>query len=101
MMFRSPKLMKVAQGQDCMLQIPGVCNGDSSTVVACHANWSEYGKGGALKAHDCYTAWGCSACHMALDQGMHLDYDEKKFYWQRGFERTVLALFERGLVKVK
>lgn len=100
-MFRSRKLLDLARGQNCMVRIPGVCNGNHETVVAAHANWNEYGKGGALKAHDCYTSWACSACHEAIDQGNKLSYEEKKDYWRRGFERTVFEMFNQGLLKVK
>jgi ferredoxin len=100
MMFRSKKLLDAARDQDCTIQIPGVCNRDKSTVVGCHANWLEYGKGGAMKAHDCYIAFGCSACHFAIDQGTKLSYEEKKEYWRQGFERTILVLFTRGILKV-
>lgn len=100
-MFRSPKLLQSARGQDCTVMIPGVCNGNSETVVAAHANWQEYGKGGALKAHDIFHARACSACHSELDQGKNLDYDEKKFFWQRGFERTLLALCLEKVLVVK
>lgn len=99
-MFRSPKLLQSARGQDCTVMIPGVCNGNPETVVAAHANWQEYGKGGALKCHDIFHARACSACHAEIDQGKSLDYDEKKFYWQRGFERTLLALCLEGVLKV-
>lgn len=100
-MFRSPKLLQAARGQECKVEIPTICNGDPATVVAAHANWQEYGKGGALKANDCFIAWACSACHAAIDEGNKLNYEEKRHYWQRGFERTVLAMFENGIVKVK
>lgn len=101
MMFRSQKLLQSARGQDCTVMIPGVCNGNSETVVAAHANWQEYGKGGALKAHDIFHARACSACHAELDQGKNLDYEEKKFFWQRGFERTLLALCLEKVLVVK
>lgn len=100
-MYRSPKLLKAAKGQECMIQIPGVCNGNPETVVAAHSNWYEHGKGGALKAHDIFHAWACSACHSAIDQGKDLGYEEKKEYWQRGFERTLLALLDKGILGVK
>lgn len=100
-MFRSRKLLDLAHGQECTIRIPGVCTNDPQTVVAAHSNWYEHGKGGAMKAHDCFTAWACAACHREIDQGKDLSYEEKKSYWQRGFEQTLLALFERGLVRVK
>lgn len=66
---RNPHLLTLAKGQQCLLRIPGVCVGYSRTVVACHSNLSRHGKGGARKADDHYTVWGCMACHIWLDQG--------------------------------
>ncbi len=83
------------------MQIEGICNGNPETVVAAHSNQYTHGKGGALKAHDIFTAWACDACHRELDQGHRLDYDTKRSYWQRGFERTLLAALEQGILRVK
>jgi hypothetical protein len=100
-MVRNKKLLDAARGQPCQISIPSVCNNDPATTVACHANWYEYGKGMGIKAHDCYAAWGCSACHAALDVGSNLSYAERKEYWRRGFEKTILALFTAGFINVK
>lgn len=72
--------------QACFLSIPGVCCGDSRTVVPCHANWSEYGKAGARKADDIYTVPGCGVCHYWLDFGKS-SYEEKKAAWERAYAR--------------
>lgn len=82
-----------------MVQIPNVCCGDPATTVAAHANWLEYGKGMGIKAHDIYTAWACFNCHVAMDELM-IDRDQAKEYWRRGFERTMLAIVEQGILKV-
>jgi hypothetical protein len=67
---KNAHLRDMAQGRDCLMRVPGTCNFDSTTTVACHSNWSHLGgKGGARKADDEYTVWGCSACHGWLDQG--------------------------------
>lgn len=66
---RRPRLLELARSMPCLLQVPGVCNRDTSTTVACHSNWGEHGKAGARRADDCYSAWGCYACHAWLDQG--------------------------------
>lgn len=66
---RSPVLLDLARNRPCHLLVPGVCNHDPATTVACHSNWSAHGKGGARKADDHYTCWGCSSCHAWLDQG--------------------------------
>lgn len=53
----------------CLLKVPGVCNRDTATTVACHSDWAEHGKAGARRADDCYSVWGCYSCHTWLDQG--------------------------------
>lgn len=69
MMYRDRTLLDLAERQRCLLQVPGVCCGDEATVVACHSNQGAHGKGKGIKAHDCYTVWGCHSCHVWLDQG--------------------------------
>lgn len=66
---RNPFLLSMARGERCVLRVPGVCNDDSSTVVACHSNLGEHAKAGARKADDQWHVWGCSSCHSWLDQG--------------------------------
>jgi hypothetical protein len=44
---RHPHLLSMARGQSCLLLVPGICNGDRSTVVAAHSNLSIHGKAGA------------------------------------------------------
>lgn len=60
-------IRKAARGEDCTLLITGVCNYDSSTVVLCHSNALEDGKGMGLKAPDTEACFGCSSCHDVLD----------------------------------
>lgn len=101
MNWRSKEYLKSAQGQDCQVRIEGVCNHNPETVVAAHSNQYIHGKGGALKAHDIFVAWACSECHREIDQGNRLTYDQKAHYWQRGFERTLLAAIEQGILRVR
>lgn len=67
--LRNPRLLRLAQNMPCLLMVPGCCNHRIDTTVACHSNLSRHGKGAARKADDCYSVWGCSACHRWLDQG--------------------------------
>jgi hypothetical protein len=67
--YRDPVLLEMAERKPCLLQVNGVCNGRTDTTVACHSNQSIHGKAGARKADDCYSVWGCAACHAWLDQG--------------------------------
>ncbi|WP_229722401.1 nuclease domain-containing protein [Xylophilus rhododendri] len=64
---RNPQLLAMAAGRPCLLRVPGVCNGDPETTVACHSNLSIHEKGGHRKADDCYSVWGCARCHTWLD----------------------------------
>jgi hypothetical protein len=67
--YRDPALLEMARGRPCLLLVPGVCNHRVDTTVACHSNLQAHGKAGARKADDCYSVWGCAACHSWLDQG--------------------------------
>lgn len=66
---RNPRLLKMARLMPCLLIVPGCCNRRFDTTVACHSNLSRHGKAAARKADDCYSVWGCVACHRWLDQG--------------------------------
>lgn len=63
------KLLDACRGQDCYLNVPGVCLRipQDPTVVDCHGNWADTGKGLGLKAADRYSVPGCAACHQWLD----------------------------------
>lgn len=101
MMYRNPQLLQLAKGAPCLVAIPGICNRNSETVVAAHSNSLEHGKGVGLKAHDCFIAFACSDCHDAIDgRSSRLPKEDRKHYWQRGFERTMLYLFENDNIKV-
>lgn len=99
-MFRSKRLLNAARGQQCQIQIPDICNGNSETVVAAHSNNLRHGKGMGIKANDCFIAWACNSCHTEIDQGSILSRQEKDAYWDVGFERTILQMFLQGIVKV-
>jgi len=67
--YRDKSLLKLAQGEECLLQVPKICQGGTETIVACHSNQGSDGKGMGQKASDAATVWGCAACHKWLDQG--------------------------------
>lgn len=62
---RSDALMNAAHGMPCSLRLPGICNHNSATTVMCHL--PGIGKSVASKVSDLHTAFGCSACHTAID----------------------------------
>ena len=96
-----PKMTPIrasAKGEDCTLNIAGVCNYDSSTVVLCHfpSEWS--GKG--IKSPDYVAGYGCYACHQELD-GHNLSDKDRDFYMRRSTYRTHARLIEKGLMTIK
>ena len=96
LMFRSDKLTRAAQYFDCQS-----C-GKYRPSVPAHANWHQYGKGGGLKAHDCYVAFVCQDCHSVIDGKCGvLSRNEQREMWEEAWRKTVLLWFESGLVTVK
>lgn len=74
------KMLDACRGQDCYLIVPGVCPRipQDPTVVDCHGNWADTGKGLGLKAQDRYSVPGCGPCHYWLDFGTTATRDEKR-----------------------
>lgn len=62
---RSAAIMQAANGMPCSLRLPGICNHNSATTVFCHL--PGIGKSHASKVSDLHGAFGCSACHTAID----------------------------------
>lgn len=83
---RSSRLLGLARGMSCLLQVPGHCRHDHDTTVAAHSNWPEHGKAGARKADDCFSVWACHRCHSWLDQGM-ADGQYKRLVFDVGHRR--------------
>ena len=96
--FRSRALLDLAYELDCQIQIPGICEG--GTGEPSHANWSWAGKGMSIKAHDCFFASSCRACHREIDQGKNLSEESRRALWMRGHTNTMLELWRRGLLAV-
>jgi len=96
--YRDRNLLDLAYQLECTFQIDGICEGGPGEPA--HSNQSRHGKGGALKAHDCFFASGCRSCHRELDQGRRFTREEKADIWQRAHERTMLQLWQLGLIRV-
>ena len=93
----SSKLRNSAKGELCTFAIPGICNHDTGTVVLCHIRDDVAGKG--TKANDFSAAFGCSACHEAIDQH-RISKEDELFYSLRAMQRTLAVWVNRGLVIV-
>lgn len=98
--FRSRRLLDAIREIGCQAQIPDTCEGGVNSDPA-HSNQQKHGKGKSLKAHDCFAAAMCRACHREIDQGMKLSREDRLYYWQTAFDRTLLLLWQRGLIEVK
>lgn len=96
-------IRRAARGQDCTLQILGVCNGDPETTVLCHSNQLADGKGMGLKAPDHEACFGCSSCHDVIDgrapRPDHLSVDGMLQLFAYARTRTHAVLRTKGLMK--
>ncbi len=99
--YRNKGILQAARGQACLVRLPGVCCSDAQTTVFAHSNLAEHGKGAAVKAHDCFGAFACHACHAAYDQPLKYGLDvaavEAAFF--RGMCRTWLRLLQMGVLR--
>ncbi|RPD86296.1 DUF1364 domain-containing protein [Neisseria weixii] len=94
-------IRKAAKGEQCTLNIAGVCNCNPETVVLCH--FPSEGHGMGLKSSDLSAGFGCSACHDAIDSRVDvgLSREDKEFYMRRSQLRTLKRLIEKGIVQCK
>lgn len=96
--IRERKIRQSARGEACTLQICGVCTYNDEETVLCHFNVLG-DKGMATKASDLSAAYGCSACHYALDNRLVSD-EEFLFYTRRGIVRTIHRLIDKGILRI-
>lgn len=87
----SPALREFASQKQCLLQVPGICNFDWTTTVACHGNSHRFGKATGRKADDCYMVWGCSCCHLWLDSKTDVLYEERQIQFELALVRQFKA----------
>lgn len=92
----SPKLRASARNQPCMFRTP-VCNHDATTTVLCHIR--DDAKGMGNKANDWSAAFGCTACHEAIDQHKFSREDELE-YSLKAMQRTQAYWVLKGLIIV-
>lgn len=62
---RSAALTQSAEGQNCALRLPGICNHNPATTVFAHL--PGIGKSMGSKVSDIHGCFACSACHTAID----------------------------------
>lgn len=97
-MIKSAPLRQSARGQECMIRIPGVCNGDPSTTVLAHMN----GGGMGMKHHDLNAAFSCSDCHNSVDgRSVTVGVELLRGYHLEGVIRTQQWWVENGYLTWK
>ena len=102
MIIKSKKYRDAARGQECTMNIVGICNYQEETVVFCH--FPDESNGMGMKSDDFSGADCCSACHDVIDGRVKSD-DEyrpmKFFYLRRAQTRTLRRRFEQGILCIK
>ncbi|MGX8941583.1 DUF1364 domain-containing protein [Symbiopectobacterium sp. Eva_TO] len=93
------KLRKAAQGRECRVKIPGICNGNSGTVVLAHYRMAGL-CGTGMKPDDLFGAWACSGCHDEIDRRTRItDAEYARLHHLEGIIRTQSVLLEEGKIK--
>ncbi len=105
--IESQKLRDSAQGESCTFTIPGVCCGDPETVVLCHLPDDSHGI--SRKSDDICAAYGCVACHDAIDyridyflkyENLQVARADREWFMRRAQTRTERRMIEKGVLKI-
>jgi hypothetical protein len=86
-----------AEGQECQVRLPGICNGNSASTVLAHMN----GAGMAQKAPDFQGSHCCDDCHDVIDGRVQslANKDTLKLFLLEGIMRTQYINYCDGLIK--
>lgn len=91
-----------ANGEECHVRLPGICNGRTDTTVWSHWPGLDGDRGMGLKALDLCGAYTCSACHDAIDGRAPLPEGTTRAQvvtdWLIGHMRSLVSLKQKGLV---
>lgn len=96
------KIRESANGVECQVRLPGICNFDKATTVWAHGNGSAAGKGMWMKSHDLLGSYACSACHDVYDRRRPTDtprVEVELAFWE-GHARSLVLLIERGIIVI-
>jgi hypothetical protein len=93
------KVTEAAQGQICMIRLPGICNFNPETTVAAHYRLAGT-CGVGIKPPDLLCAWACSDCHNAVDgrTSTLIAYDALRLAHAEGVLRTIEAMAKMGFI---
>ncbi|EFX92609.1 hypothetical protein HMPREF0027_0330 [Actinobacillus ureae ATCC 25976] len=89
-------LHKEAKHRECQVRLPGICNGNSETVVLAHYRMAGL-SGVGMKPDDLFGAWCCSSCHDECDRRTRkLEMDYVRLAHAEGVMRTQDVLRKEG-----
>ena len=93
-------ITEFARNAPCQIRVPGICNYNPETTIACHYRSVSLGAGVAIKPNDILTAHGCSACHDAIDGRVSTPFtrEELRFMHAEGVLRTIAKLISMGKI---
>lgn len=96
--MKQTKLTRAARGRDCTVRLPGICCGDSETVVLAHYRMAGI-CGTSIKPPDLIGAWACRTCHDEIDRKTRLmDHETARLYHLEGMVRTIDTLTREGKI---
>jgi len=78
------------------------CRGDSSTVVWCHSNASQHGKGLWKKAHDIFGFYGCQECHHWYDlasRELGVSAADRDAAYRRAHDESMVLALRAGALR--
>ena len=102
-MVRSKKIRQSAKGEDCTVNVVGICNYNPETTVLAHIQLKGHG-GMSTKPSDMMACYACSECHDFLDNRNHTKSIEQEFktdYQLSALAKTHERLIDKGLIIVK
>jgi len=90
-----------AKGEDCLIRIDG-CPNDPAMTILSHNRHQRAGKGGAIKALDLCTAYGCTYCDAVYDgqrpRPLGWTVEQVELAWYGAHVETLVRLRQKGLV---
>ena len=97
---KSPPMRNAARNKDCLLRVPGVCQGDPARSVGCHMRFFNIA-GAAQKPDDIFIIDACDRCHSVFDS--RDKWAESGIGWDdvlRAFMFTLLNRRAAGLIRL-
>ena len=86
----SNAIRKSAKGEDCTLNLLGVCNHNPETTVFAHLKSGTHGMG--LKGTDLIGAYACSSCHDFIDGRVYKKHFDDDYLYCRKYTGLILTL---------